>query len=57
MISECAAHALLMTERWPGSLASNKLDDEKEYTLPASGCVVHGGLGNLSFDVSQRWPG
>ena len=43
MISECAVHALPMTGRWPGSLASNKLGDEKESTLPASGCVVQGG--------------
>jgi hypothetical protein len=58
MISECAVHTLPTTGRWPGLLASNRLDDEKESTLPASGCVVRegsgrGGLGNLSLDVSQ----
>ena len=62
VISECAVHTLPTTGRWPGSLASNRLDDEKESTLPASGCVVReglgsGGLGNLSLDVSQGWLG
>ena len=44
-----------MTGRWPGSLASNRLDDGKESTLPVfgSGGVRPREAGNLSFDVSH----